>query len=975
MSFRWERRCCWPYCGRSGVGRGAPLAALLFFGGTLFPVLGFFNLYTFKYSFVANHYQYLAGLGIITLVAAGLAWVLDRWRLGDRPVGHAIGLVLLAILAGLSWRQSCRYSDMETLYRTTIAEDPDCWLAHNNLANALTTRGQFDDAIVHLRTALKIKPDYANAHHSLGNALVGRGQVDEAVAEYQTALKINPDYADAHNNLGAVLSNRGDLAGATVHFQAALRINPDHTDAHNNLGMALAARGQRDEAIAQYQTALKIDPNFADAHNNLGAALSDRGDLDDAVVHFQTALRINPDYAAAHHNLGMLLAGCGRLDEAISHFRRALEIKPDYADACLGLGNALAGRGQFDEAVAHFQKALQINPGFTNASHNLRIVESQREQIRKTLAEKRELLRSQPDNVALLNDVAWMLATNPNASIRNGTDAVSFAERGRNLPGGKNRPFSAPWPPPMLKPAGLPGPYKRRARVWNWPPDNPTRHWQNRSGPGFRSTKRELPTGKCRRPLLPVQPRARGHYVIRLPRRRRRVAASLGSSYTRGRRAVCRAGFAGRCGRGEEAIPRMARSRYWLLLLIVFALLLYRVLALSFQHAFDTDEFEHVQAAWLISQGFSIYRDFFEHHPPLLHFLLSPLLAFFHETGMLFAARAMMLPFAAGIMAMVYLLASRIRGKLGGAMACALLSTVVVFQHKSIEIRPDVPGLFFLLAALFAGFAAEAGLRRSVAAGALYAIALLFTPKLIFAAPAFPLMMIDPRHERRWRWSIGAWMVAGFFLPLGLLAAFLSWHDSLRQAIFFNVNFNLAVPFTSRAAILRGILGQSLIDNWFFWFLGLVAIVASLAGAIRKAKVRDTRWRNELVIAAAALGLAIGYFTIPVPFQQHLMSAAAVLSILAGICGAKIARGPRKLRRSKASSFVTMLLLTAVMLHPTPALLHDRLKSNQRQLLDLRYVWATVPADQSMFDCWTGFAIFRRPVFFYQFLGPDILAP
>jgi 4-amino-4-deoxy-L-arabinose transferase-like glycosyltransferase len=136
--------------------------------------------------------------------------------------------------------------------------------------------------------------------------------------------------------------------------------------------------------------------------------------------------------------------------------------------------------------------------------------------------------------------------------------------------------------------------------------------------------------------------------------------------------------------------------RYSLLLLaIIVVLAVYRVTILSVQRSFDTDEFEHIQDAWLISQGFSIYRDFFEHHPPLLYLFLAPLFAFFDESEALFIARMSMVPFAVGILAMTYLIAAKIRGRLAGVIACALLSTLVVFQQKSIEIRPDVPAVFF----------------------------------------------------------------------------------------------------------------------------------------------------------------------------------------------------------------------------------------------------------------------------------------
>ena len=201
----------------------APLAALLFFGGTLFPVLGFFNLYTFRYSLVANHYQYLASLGAITLAAAGVVWLLERWRLWRRPAGYVVCLALLATLAGLTWRQSRMYADHETLYRTTIDGESRLLDGPQQPRAALARRGQVDDAIAQFQKVLEIKPDDAEGHNNLGLALAGRGQVDEAIAHYQKALEIKPAYAKAENNLGVVLAGQGKLVEAITHFRKALK--------------------------------------------------------------------------------------------------------------------------------------------------------------------------------------------------------------------------------------------------------------------------------------------------------------------------------------------------------------------------------------------------------------------------------------------------------------------------------------------------------------------------------------------------------------------------------------------------------------------------------------------------------------------------------------------------------------------------------------------------------------------------------
>jgi Flp pilus assembly protein TadD len=146
-----------------------------------------------------------------------------------------------------------------------------------------------------------------------------------------------------------------------------------------------------------------VDSDNAEVHNNLGSALIARGQVDEAISHYQKALQIQPDFADVHNNLGVALGTCGQLDEAAAHFSQALEIKPDYADA----------------------------------RNNLGMAQSQHEKIVQSLARQRELLRARPDDPALLRDIAWTLATNPNASIRNGAEAIELAQRAVELSGGR----------------------------------------------------------------------------------------------------------------------------------------------------------------------------------------------------------------------------------------------------------------------------------------------------------------------------------------------------------------------------------------------------------------------------------------------------------------------------------------------------------------------------------------------------------
>ncbi len=346
----------------------APLAGLLFFVGTLFPALGFFNVYPFLFSFVADHFQYLASLGIISLVSAGVALLLDRWRLWGRPAGYALCLTLLAILAGLTWQQSRMYTDIETLYQTTIDGNPECWMAHTNLGTVLIGKGRLDEAIAHWQKALEINPDDTQAHNNMGLILAGRGQFDKAIAHYQRALDIEPNDPQCQSNLGAALIARGQPAEAEIHLRKALESMPNDAKLQSHLGLALAASGRVDEATAHYRRSLEIKPDDAQAHYNLGNALLGKGEADEAIAEYRTALKIRPDYPAAHGNLGVALAASGQPAESIAHYRKALQIKPDSPQIQNNLAWVLATYPEASirngaEAVELAQRAVQHSGG------------------------------------------------------------------------------------------------------------------------------------------------------------------------------------------------------------------------------------------------------------------------------------------------------------------------------------------------------------------------------------------------------------------------------------------------------------------------------------------------------------------------------------------------------------------------------------------------------------------------------------
>jgi protein O-mannosyl-transferase len=346
-----------------------PLTAFLFFVGTLFPALGFFNVYPFLYSYVADHFQYLASLGIIVAMACGLSSVAHRIPTKAPWVAALVAVLPPATLGALTWRQTDMYRDPETLYRATLLRNPGSWMAHNNLGSILArTSDGAPEAVAEFEAALRLRPNYAEAHNNLGNLLAEMpGRLPEAIEHFQAALRGHWEAASIHNNLGAAFAKLpGRMPDAIAEYEAALRIDPNFVYAHNNLANALMQMPDRlPEAIDHLRTALRLAPDVAELHNNLANALHKTpGQGPDEIAEYEAALRLKPDYQEAHLNLGLALSDIpGRLPEAIAHFEEAARLKPDDVQAQYNLAlSLLKTPGRMAEGTAHLETVLQLKP-------------------------------------------------------------------------------------------------------------------------------------------------------------------------------------------------------------------------------------------------------------------------------------------------------------------------------------------------------------------------------------------------------------------------------------------------------------------------------------------------------------------------------------------------------------------------------------------------------------------------------------
>jgi tetratricopeptide (TPR) repeat protein len=328
----------WFWTKRAEWGRDA-LFGLGCFGINLLPVLGLIPMTYLLISWVADHFVYLPMLGLIGLVAGGAGTLADRLTSQRRALLAASAAIVLCALGFASHRYATTFSTVEAFWDNAVRQNPQAWVAQNNLACAIAGQpARKADTLAHYEAALRLNPDYAEAHNNLAIFLAGQpGRQADAIAHYETALRLKPDYAEAHSNLAYLLANQtGRQMDAIAQYKAALRIEPDYVAAQYALANLLASQPVwQADAIAHYETTLRLKPDYAEAHNNLAILLAKQpGRQAEAIAHYETALRLKPDDAGTHYNLAYLLASLpGREDEAALQFRAALKINPDFAAA------------------------------------------------------------------------------------------------------------------------------------------------------------------------------------------------------------------------------------------------------------------------------------------------------------------------------------------------------------------------------------------------------------------------------------------------------------------------------------------------------------------------------------------------------------------------------------------------------------------------------------------------------------------
>ena len=323
---------------RYRIGRG-PLAGALFFGITLSPTLGFVDYGFMQFSFVADRFQYLAGIGAMAVVVgAAVHWVSrrpDERRIWERS-GLCVATAVLLVLVVLTWRQAGNYRNELTLFTHVIALNPQARYAHLNL----------------------------------GSELMRRKRPEEALAAYQTSIAKVPDDVQPHYGAGRALRELGRFDKAEEAFLHALEIEPGHENSLASLSDLWFIQRRYEEMLGLTQRITELDSGNAEAWAAMGVALYSMGRHNEAEDSFKRALEISPRHTASVSGLGGVLFVQRRYEEMLAVLKILAEIEPESPDVYSNIGIALQQMSRYKEALENFDRALSLDPSHQNTLNN-----------------------------------------------------------------------------------------------------------------------------------------------------------------------------------------------------------------------------------------------------------------------------------------------------------------------------------------------------------------------------------------------------------------------------------------------------------------------------------------------------------------------------------------------------------------------------------------------------------------------------
>ena len=338
-----------------------------------------------------------------------------------------------------------RFQDVVSLLDPLVANSPESLEILKDLILANGKLKRHEEVTRHVQAALAIAPRDRMLLLDLAMAKMAQGGLSNAVQTLRGGLALpqgplEPTTASGVSivairlraNLGKVLCQLGELTESEAQCDLALKDDPSNFDAHATLANIRSRQGRSKEAIDHYQAALSVNPTNAFVLSDLGVALMRAGRIDEAIATHRRAMAISPESVDFRQNLGAALAANRQQEEALRVYEEGLT-RGKSAELYQGAAEILDGLGRTNDAITAYRHVLELDPRAALARNNLGLILCQKKQYADALAMWREGLKREPGDGFLAYNMVWWLASCPEAHVRNGKEALAWAEKLRTL--------------------------------------------------------------------------------------------------------------------------------------------------------------------------------------------------------------------------------------------------------------------------------------------------------------------------------------------------------------------------------------------------------------------------------------------------------------------------------------------------------------------------------------------------------------
>jgi tetratricopeptide (TPR) repeat protein len=315
-----------------------------------------------------------------------------------------------------------------------VRDDRDGWLRiHDGYREGWVDKTDFvleKEAPGYFHRRVQADPNDWWALHMRGEGWLGKGEFDNAIKDFNECIRLDPNSSSVYNSRGVAWRDKKDYDKAIADYNEAIRLDPNGPMAYCNRGSAWRDKKDYDKAIADYDEAIRLDPNDGYIFNNRGIAWAGKKNYDKAIADFNEAVRLDPKFAWAYNNRGIAWAGKKDYEKAIADYNEAIRLDPIYTFAYNNRAAVWFNKRDYEKAIADYNEAIRLDPKYVVAYRSRGVVWRAKKEYDRAIADYNEAIRLDPKDAANLNSLAWLLATCPDAKVRDGKRAVELAFKG-----------------------------------------------------------------------------------------------------------------------------------------------------------------------------------------------------------------------------------------------------------------------------------------------------------------------------------------------------------------------------------------------------------------------------------------------------------------------------------------------------------------------------------------------------------------